>query len=77
MLLSIYVTPWAKREKREEQQDLLWSTSYKIRLSVPPVDGKANEALIRFLSEKFDVPKSRITIVRWHTSRHKIVEIKD
>lgn len=77
MLLSIHVTPWAKHEKREEQTDLLWNISYKIRLTVPPVDGKANEALIKFLSKQYDVPKSRISVIRWHTSRHKLIEIKE
>ncbi len=76
MLLQISVIPNAKHEKREQQVDLLGNTIYKVRLTVPPVDGKANEALIKFLSKQFDTPKSTITIIRWHTSRQKIVEIK-
>ena len=38
-------------------------------------DGKANEALVKLLAKYFDVPKTYITIVRGHTSRHKVVEI--
>lgn len=75
MLLSIHVIPNAKHEKREQQTDLLGNIIYKLWLTVPPVDGKANEALKKFLSKQFDTPKSSITIIRWHTSRHKIVEI--
>ncbi len=47
----------------------------RIRLTSPPVDGKANESLIGFLSDLFRVPKRDITIVRGATSRHKMVEI--
>ncbi|KYG67103.1 hypothetical protein AZI86_08815 [Bdellovibrio bacteriovorus] len=47
----------------------------KIKLSAPPVDGKANEELIDFLSEIFSVPKRQITILKGETNRHKTVEI--
>lgn len=39
------------------------------------VDGKANEALIKLLAKHFGVAKTRVEIVRGHTSRHKVVEI--
>ena len=64
MLFHISVIPNAKHEKREEQHDLLGNVIYKVRLTVPPVDGKANEALIKFLSKQFNTPKSSITIIR-------------
>ncbi|MEP7205086.1 MAG: DUF167 domain-containing protein, partial [Candidatus Saccharibacteria bacterium] len=38
-------------------------------------EGKANLALIRLLAKHFDLPKSRVTILRGHTSRHKLVSI--
>lgn len=38
-------------------------------------DGQANEALIKLLAKHFDVPKTRIQILRGHTSRHKLIEI--
>lgn len=47
----------------------------KIRLTAPPVDGAANEALIRFLADTFSVSKSRVGIVSGHTARDKIVKI--
>jgi uncharacterized protein (TIGR00251 family) len=77
MLLQVHVIPHAKHEKREKQKDLLGNTIYKVWLTVPPVDGKANEALIKFLSSQFNVAKSSITIIRWQTSRQKTIEIKD
>lgn len=49
---------------------------YKIGLNSPPVDGKANEELIEFLSDYFKVGKSKIKIIRGITSRNKVVQIK-
>ena len=47
----------------------------KIRLTAPPVEGEANEALIAFLAETLGVPKKRIEIVAGETSRHKLVAV--
>ena len=47
----------------------------KVRLAAPPVDGKANEALIEFLAGHYNVPRRNIRIVSGETSRRKIVEI--
>ena len=47
----------------------------KIRLTAPPVDGAANEALVKFLAETLSIPKSHVEIVSGHTSRAKIVRI--
>lgn len=41
----------------------------------PPVDGKANQALIKLLADHFDVPKSHVEVVRGHKSRHKTVRM--
>jgi len=47
----------------------------KIRLTAPPVDGAANEALVKFLADTLSIPKSHVEIVSGHTSRDKIVRI--
>jgi uncharacterized protein (TIGR00251 family) len=47
----------------------------KIALNAPPVDGKANEALIAFLSEALQLPRARVALVAGATSRAKIVRI--
>lgn len=47
-----------------------------VRLAAPPVDGKANEALVAFLAAVFDVPKRRVTLVHGETSRHKRVLVE-
>jgi uncharacterized protein (TIGR00251 family) len=49
--------------------------SLKIRLTAPPVDGAANEALIAYLSKVLVVSKSSIEIVSGHTAREKRIKI--
>ena len=48
----------------------------KIRLTAPPVDGAANEALVKFLSGELGVAKSRVEIVSGQSSRDKIIRIE-
>ena len=47
----------------------------KIRLTAPPVDGAANEALVKFLSDQLNVSRSQVEIVSGHTGREKIIKI--
>jgi uncharacterized protein (TIGR00251 family) len=72
MIFSIKVKPGSKNEGISFVNNQL-----VVRVHAPAVDGKANEALIRFLSEFLDVAKSQIMIVSGHTSRMKRVDIPD
>jgi len=47
----------------------------KIRIAAPPVDGAANEELVRFLAERLAVPRSAVTIAAGLTGRRKTVKI--
>jgi uncharacterized protein (TIGR00251 family) len=47
----------------------------KVALAAPPVAGRANEALVRFFAELFDVPRSAVEIVSGGTSRTKVVRV--
>ena len=49
----------------------------KIKITAPPVDGKANECLVEFLSDILDIPKRDISIVRGETGRNKTVELRE
>lgn len=69
--LTIRVIPNASKSEIVGQELGVW----KIRLAAPPVDGKANEALIRFLAGKLDLAPSTIDIIKGQTSKTKIVEI--
>jgi uncharacterized protein (TIGR00251 family) len=48
----------------------------KIRLNAPPVEGKANDALIAFLADALAVRRARIEIIVGQTSRRKIVRVR-
>lgn len=72
--LAIRVTP---RARRNEVAEVLNDGTIRIRLTAPPVEGKANKALIEFLSQILGVSKSRIAIVAGETGRDKLVSILD
>jgi len=71
VLLSIKLQP---RASRNEIGDTL-GTELRIKVTAPPVDAAANEALVRLLADTLDCPKSQILLLRGHTSRHKTIKI--
>lgn len=62
------------RASRTEAQGL-HGDALKVCLTAAPVDGKANEALIRFLADTLEVPRANIEIRAGQTGRKKIVQI--
>jgi len=68
-VLSLKVQP---RASREELGDTLGG-ELKLKVTAPPVDSAANEAVLRFLAELLDRPKGTIRLIRGATSRHKQV----
>lgn len=71
-LIKIRVSPNAKRSGFEG----LWNgTHLKLALRAPAVDGKANEAVIDFLSDFFHIKKSQIQIISGQTNRCKIIRL--
>lgn len=72
IILSIHVVPGAKRQ----QLIGLWGeNAFKIAISAPPVDDKANRALIEFLSFSLKIPKRNILLVSGNTGRDKRIKI--
>ena len=69
--LAIRVQPGAKRS---EVVGLVGS-ELKVRVAAPPVDGKANQALGRFLASELGVGKRAVEIVRGERSRSKVVRV--
>lgn len=69
--LTLHVQPGAKRSEVAG----LHGEALKLRLAAPPVEGKANEALMRFLAELFNVPLRNIELKQGAQSRHKVVRI--
>ena len=76
MKINIRITPNAKKTEIVGKDSTLFGDEIlKIKVASPPVEGKANKELINFLSEHFDVPKSKVHIVSGEKSRSKVVEI--
>jgi uncharacterized protein len=48
-----------------------------VRVTAPPVGGKANEALCRLVAKHVGVAPSRVTVVRGHRARDKVLRIDD
>jgi uncharacterized protein (TIGR00251 family) len=71
LLLILHVQPGAKKTGIAGTH----GEALKIRLASPPVDGKANDCLIEFLSELLDVPRARVELVSGAASRQKRVRI--
>jgi uncharacterized protein (TIGR00251 family) len=55
----------------------LQGSSLKIRVTAPPVDGSANQALIDFLSDSLEISRRNVCIISGHTSRTKVVEVRE
>lgn len=53
----------------------LHGNALKLRLTAPPVDGAANEALIRFLAERLGIARARVRVVSGASGRLKLVEV--
>jgi len=68
--LAVRIIPNASKSELVGKELGTW----KIRLAAPPVDGKANDALIRYVADLLDCAPSEISIIKGHTSKHKILE---
>lgn len=72
ILLSIKISPNAHKNEFITNNNEL-----KVKITAQPIDGKANKALIEFLSKSFKVPKSNFEIVKGETSKEKTILIKN
>jgi uncharacterized protein len=72
MRIEVRVIPRSSKNAVEWEQA---SGTLKVRLTAPPVDGAANEALVALMAEKLAVPRRAITIVRGAAGRQKTLEI--
>jgi hypothetical protein len=70
MILTVKVIPGAKKDLYKVEDG-----HGKVYLAAPPVDGKANDALCRFLAEYFRVHPSSVEIIKGLKSRHKVIKI--
>lgn len=73
LLLALYIQPGAKKNGLSGRH----GDALKIRLAAPPVDGKANAALLAFLAQWLQIPKSALSLKSGHSTRRKIVRVTD
>lgn len=71
LLLAVKVQPRAARSEIMGAH----GPELRIRVTAPPVDAAANEALLRLMAEWLDCPRRAVELVRGQTSRHKLVKI--
>jgi hypothetical protein len=70
-ILKVYLQP--KSSKNEVVGR--YRDGIKVKVTAPPIDGKANKALIQFLSKELGIPPSQVEIIRGHHSREKTLSI--
>ncbi len=75
LVLSLHVQPGAKRTEVAGVHGDGADARLKIRLAAPPVDGKANSALLAFLAGAYGVALRDVTLLRGETSRQKTVRV--
>jgi uncharacterized protein (TIGR00251 family) len=71
ILLSVKLQP---RASANEIGEALGS-ELRIKVTAPPVDAAANEALVKLLAQQLDCPRNHVELVRGHTSRHKTIKL--
>ncbi len=69
--LSIKLQPRASVNEIGE----MLGNELRVKVTAPPVDSAANEALVRFLAEKLDCARNHVELVRGQTSQHKVVKL--
>lgn len=73
LLLTLHIQPGAKKT----EVCGLHGDALKIRLAAPPVDGKANAALLAFVANRLGLSKSAVSLKSGQTSRRKVVEVAE
>lgn len=72
MRIRVRVLPRSSKNEIRQEGDI-----YKVRLTAPPVDGAANEALLKLLSERLGIPRRSLHIVQGTSARQKIIQIDE
>lgn len=70
MRINLRVIPRSRKNEISWEGELL-----KVKLTAPPVDGAANEALVKLLAARLDLPRSALRIVQGATGRLKVLEV--
>jgi uncharacterized protein len=71
VLLSVKLQPRASANEIGE----VLGNELRIKVTAPPVEAAANEALLKLLAQQLHCPRNRVDLVRGHTSRHKVIKV--
>lgn len=71
-VFSVRVTPRASQDKIAGWEGEV----LRVRVTAPPVEGRANDALLRLLARALDVPTSRLRLVKGQTQRNKVIAVE-
>lgn len=72
-IVAVHAQPGAKRSEISG----LHGGRLKVRIAAPPLEGRANEALIEFLAQRLGLPRSKLRVLKGLQGRAKLVEIAD
>lgn len=67
----------AKPGSREDKIEKIDEANYTVYVMAPPIDGKANAAIVKLLADHFDISQSLVEIISGHMARTKVVEINN
>ncbi len=70
--IEIKVQPRSSRNQISGVQDGV----LKVKLTAPPVEGEANQALVNFFARLLKIPRKNIVLIRGETARNKLIEIR-
>lgn len=71
IVITLKISPNASKNEIIKSEEVL-----KVKITAQPIDGKANKALIEYLSKQFKVPKTSFEILKGETSKEKTLLIK-
>jgi uncharacterized protein (TIGR00251 family) len=72
MIVRVRVQPRAKRNALAGRMEQEW----KLQLTAPPIDGRANQACVEFFARGLGIAQSRVRLVAGEKSRHKVLELE-
>jgi uncharacterized protein (TIGR00251 family) len=70
--IEVKVQPRSSRNQIAGEHD----GALKVKLTAPPVEGEANQALIKFLARSLKISRKNVVLIRGETARNKLIEIK-
>lgn len=72
-VIAVHAQPGAKKSEVSG----LHGERLKVRIAAPPLEGRANEALVAFIAERLGLPRAKVRVMKGQQGRAKLLEIAD